>query len=117
MYSFNPVIYLALCFIEVNLLIYITITDLCVIIIINYYRGRRNTYHHTALIKIDGSNDEKSSAFYLGKKVAYIYKAPTIKAGSKFRVVWGKVIRGHGSNGLVRVKFVRNLPVRKCIYV
>ena len=74
-------------------------------------RGRRNTYHHTALLKIDGANESKSSSFYLGKKVAYIYKAQSLKSGSKFRVVWGKVMRVHGSNGVVRAKFARNLPV------
>ena len=73
------------------------------------YRGRRNTYHHTSLLKIDGVNDQKSSDFYLGKKVAFIYKAQTVKAGSKFRVVWGKVTRRHGSNGVVRAKFTKNL--------
>jgi len=74
-------------------------------------RGRRNTYHHTTLIKIDGCNDKQASEFYLGKKIAYIYRAKTIKAGSKFRVVWGKVMRSHGSNGVVRAKFTKNLTV------
>lgn len=77
--------------------------------ILGYKRGRRNTYHHTALLKLDGVNDLDASKYYFGKKVAYIYKAPTAKAGSKFRVVWGKVTRGHGSNGVVRAKFTRNL--------
>ena len=30
--------------------------------------------------------------FYLGKKIAYIYKAKTQKKGSFYRVVWGKVL-------------------------
>ena len=47
----------------------------------------------------------------MGKRVAYIYKASTSKSGSKFRVVWGKITRGHGSNGVVRAKFSTNLPV------
>ena len=73
------------------------------------YSGQRNSYAHTSLIKIDGVNDKKASDFYLGKKVAYITKASTAKGGSKFRVVWGKVMRRHGSNGVVRCKFTRNL--------
>ncbi len=48
-----------------------------------FSRGRRNTYHHTTLIKIDGANDCDASKFYLGKKVAYVYKAPTVEGGSK----------------------------------
>ena len=77
--------------------------------ILGYKRGRRNTYHHTSLLKIDGVNDKETSDFYLGKKIAFIYKAQTIKSGSKFRVVWGKVTRRHGSNGVVRAKFSKNL--------
>lgn len=74
-------------------------------------RGRRNTYHHTSLLKIDGVNDAKASEYYHGKKVAYVYKAKTPVAGSKFRVVWGKIMRAHGSNGVVRAKFATNLNV------
>eukprot|EP01041_Mallomonas_annulata_P005498 gene5498-11071_t len=77
--------------------------------ILGYKRGRRNTYTHTTLIKIDGCNDKSGSDFYLGKKIAYIYKAKTEKAGSKFRVVWGKVLRGHGANGIVKAKFATNI--------
>ena len=77
--------------------------------LLGFSRGRRNTYHHTTLIKIDGVNDTESSVFYHGKKIAYIYKAKVAKAGSKFRVVWGKVTRSHGTNGVVRAKFRTNL--------
>ena len=72
-------------------------------------RGRRNTYHNTNLIKIDGVEDKEGGNFYHGKKIAYIYKAQ----GNKFRVVWGKVTRNHGSNGVVRAKFSTNLSVRR----
>ena len=52
---------------------------------LNINRGRRNTYHHTTLLKLDAVNDTDSSNFYLGKKVAFIYKSKVAKAGSKFR--------------------------------
>ena len=55
------------------------------IIILHNYRGRRNTYHHTTLLKLDAVNDTDASNFYLGKKVAFIYKSKVAKAGSKFR--------------------------------
>ena len=74
---------------------------------VGYCRGRRNVYHKTALIKIDGVEDKEGGNFYHGKKIAYIYKAQ----GNKFRVVWGKVTRNHGSNGVVRAKFSTNLSV------
>ena len=40
-----------------------------------------------------------------------VFQAKTIKNGTKYRVVWGKVCRGHGTNGVVRAKFRTNLPV------
>lgn len=55
--------------------------------------------------------DKSSESFYAGKKVAYIYKADKAKSGSKLRAVWGKLTRAHGSNGLFRAKFKRNLAV------
>lgn len=74
--------------------------------ILGYKRGLRNQYNSTSLIKIKGCDDKKDTDFYLGKKVAYVTKA---KDGS-FRVNWGKVCRPHGSNGVVRCRFRRDLP-------
>ncbi|RMX64755.1 hypothetical protein DD238_006322 [Peronospora effusa] len=79
-------------------------------VFLGYKRGLRNQYSHTALVKIQGLTDKKEVDFYLGKKIAYIYKAKSLKNGTQFRVVWGKVVRAHGSNGVVRAKFAKNLP-------
>mmetsp|Transcript_13938 Transcript_13938/g.40783 ORF Transcript_13938/g.40783 Transcript_13938/m.40783 type:complete len:112 (-) Transcript_13938:127-462(-) len=79
--------------------------------ILGYKRGLRNQYNHTSLIKIKGVDSSEDAAFYLGKRVAFITKGKTPGPdGSKFRVNWGRVCRSHGSNGVVRCKFNRDLP-------
>lgn len=79
-------------------------------VMLGFKRGLRNQYCHTSLIKIEGVEDKKDVDFYLGKRVAYIYKCKTEKKGSKFRVIWGKVCRAHGSRGVTKCKFRTNLP-------
>merc|ERR1711959_530619 len=67
-------------------------------------------YNHTNLIKIQGVDDAKEAQFYFGKKIMYMYRAKTEKDGTRFRVMWGKVCRAHGTSGVVRAKFTKNLP-------
>jgi len=79
-------------------------------IFVGFRRNLRNSHPEDALVKIEGVQDKESTDFYLGKRVAYIYKAKRIVDGSRYRVIWGRVRRAHGSNGLVRAKFRVGLP-------
>ncbi|TVY85002.1 60S ribosomal protein L33-A [Lachnellula suecica] len=58
----------------------------------------------------DGKDANGDSSFYLGKKVAFVYRAQKEIRGSKIRVIWGTVTRPHGNSGVVRAQFKHNLP-------
>ncbi|KAI1617717.1 50S ribosomal protein L35Ae [Exophiala viscosa] len=77
---------------------------------LSYQRGKRNTNPNTSLLKIEGVDDTNAAKFYLGKRVAFVYRASKERQGSKIRVIWGKVTRPHGNSGVVRAKFNHNLP-------
>jgi len=77
-----------------------------------YKRSIKNQYNKTALLKLEGVKDGDAAKWYLGKRVAYIYRAQKEVKGSKFRCIWGKVTRTHGAAGTVRAQFRNNLPPR-----
>ncbi|WFD29015.1 60S ribosomal protein L33A [Malassezia sp. CBS 17886] len=78
--------------------------------IMGHKRGKRNTHPNTTLVKIEGVESSDDAQFYLGKRIAYVYKAPTEVRGTRHRVIWGRVTRSHGGNGVVRSKFRHNIP-------
>jgi len=67
---------------------------------LGFKRGLRNQHEHTSLLKIQNVGDKASTEFYLGKRVCFVYRAQNEVRGSKFRTIWGRVVRHHGS-GLV----------------
>merc|ERR1719213_566187 len=79
-------------------------------VILGYKGSKSNSYANCTLLKIDGVRTKEDTQFYLGKRVAYVYKAKKEVKNSKFRVMWGKVRRAHGNSGTVRSKFAKNIP-------
>lgn len=84
-------------------------------IFLGFRRGLRTQDTNTSLLKIDGVGKKEDTAFYLGKRVAYIYRVQKKerqrgRKPSKYRVIWGRVTRSHGNSGVVKAKFRNNLP-------
>eukprot|EP00357_Protocruzia_adherens_P008924 CAMPEP_0115029266 /NCGR_PEP_ID=MMETSP0216-20121206/36876_1 /TAXON_ID=223996 /ORGANISM="Protocruzia adherens, Strain Boccale" /LENGTH=86 /DNA_ID=CAMNT_0002405773 /DNA_START=49 /DNA_END=305 /DNA_ORIENTATION=- len=52
--------------------------------------SKRNQYENQAFVKIQGVQERTDAQHYMGKRVAYIYKAEREIQGSKFRVRWGR---------------------------
>jgi len=77
---------------------------------ISYQRSKNVTNPKVSLIQIEGVGSPQDAKFYLGKRIAYVYRAQKEIRGSKIRVIWGKIARTHGNNGLVRANFKKNLP-------
>ena len=75
-----------------------------------FRRARMSQRSYQALVQVESVNDKASAKFYLGKRVAYIYKVKNQTANTRYRCMWGKVINTHGSSGGVRCKFQKNLP-------
>jgi large subunit ribosomal protein L35Ae len=86
-----------------------------------FKRGLRNQHEHTSLLKIQNVNDKASTNFYMGKRVCFIYKAQTEKKGSKYRTIWGRVTRAHGTRYIYPantrvVHAVAHVKFKLCIY-
>jgi large subunit ribosomal protein L35Ae len=81
-------------------------------VVTGYTKGKSDQKPNHSILKIEGVNTKADTEFYLGKRVAYIYKAKSLKSDSKVRAVWGKITRHHGNSGSVQAKFTRNLPAK-----
>uniref|UniRef100_A0A3Q7GLP0 60S ribosomal protein L35a n=1 Tax=Solanum lycopersicum TaxID=4081 RepID=A0A3Q7GLP0_SOLLC len=83
--------------------------------VLGYKRSKSNQYPNTSLVQIEGVNTKEEVDWYLGKRMAYVYKAKTKKNNSHYRCIWGKVCRPHGNSGVVRAKFKSNLPPKSML--
>mmetsp|Transcript_126142 Transcript_126142/g.251950 ORF Transcript_126142/g.251950 Transcript_126142/m.251950 type:complete len:129 (-) Transcript_126142:93-479(-) len=81
-------------------------------VILGYKRSKSNCYATCTLVKIEGVRTREDTQCYLGKRIAYVYKAKTEIRNSKYRVMWGKVCRAHGNSGVVRTRWRKNIPPR-----
>ena len=85
-----------------------------------FRRNQANQYNNQAILNINEVNSVDDANFYLGKRVAYVYKGQKRRRcfksrlvpsrRSNIRVIWGRVTRPHGGAGAVRAKFSPNLP-------
>lgn len=64
--------------------------SLCVLFLC---RSKVNQYSNTVLIDIEGVSCAEDTELYLGKRMAYVYKAKTKKQGTRFLCIGGKVRR------------------------
>merc|ERR1712224_309338 len=77
-----------------------------------FRRGKTTQNGSQALVHIENCPDKAGARFYLGRRVAYVFRAKNTVNNTKFRVHWGTVVNTHGHQGAVRVHFKRNLPPR-----
>lgn len=80
--------------------------------VLGFQRGKRNQNPNTSLIQLENVQSKDDAKFYLGKRVAYVYRAKREKNGTRIRAIWGRVTRAHGNSGKVRAQFRSNLPPR-----
>jgi large subunit ribosomal protein L35Ae len=96
--------------------------------VLGYQRGIRVQHPNRSLLQLEDVNTKDDALFYLGKRVAFVYRAKksstTPRKGdtqsfknekgepttSTKRVIWGTITRPHGNSGVVRAKFRNNLP-------
>eukprot|EP00419_Tripos_fusus_P008418 CAMPEP_0172675406 /NCGR_PEP_ID=MMETSP1074-20121228/13246_1 /TAXON_ID=2916 /ORGANISM="Ceratium fusus, Strain PA161109" /LENGTH=90 /DNA_ID=CAMNT_0013492861 /DNA_START=91 /DNA_END=360 /DNA_ORIENTATION=- len=57
-------------------------------VILGYKRSKSNCYCTTTLVKIEGVRTKEDTSFYVGKRIAYVYKGKKEIRGSKYRVMW-----------------------------
>merc|ERR1711988_1494914 len=75
----------------------------------SFRRSRTHQWENQALVEIQNCKSKADAKWYMGKRVAYVYKVKNTSNNTRFRVQWGKIMNTHGSAGMVRVKFGTNI--------
>eukprot|EP00238_Polyblepharides_amylifera_P009537 CAMPEP_0196573210 /NCGR_PEP_ID=MMETSP1081-20130531/3136_1 /TAXON_ID=36882 /ORGANISM="Pyramimonas amylifera, Strain CCMP720" /LENGTH=69 /DNA_ID=CAMNT_0041890841 /DNA_START=99 /DNA_END=305 /DNA_ORIENTATION=+ len=57
-------------------------------LVLGFKRGKTSQHTKTSLIQLENVNSKEDVEFYLGKKLAYVYKAKTKRMGTQYRCVW-----------------------------
>ena len=82
-------------------------------IFLGFRRGISLQNTNQGLLRIEGVKSSEDAKWYLGKRVAYVYRgrrANKEKGVAKHRNIQGRIISTHGNNGVVRASFHHNLP-------
>ncbi|KAF1838370.1 ribosomal protein L35Ae [Decorospora gaudefroyi] len=79
---------------------------------ISYQRGKRTTNANISLLALEGVDSPQDAQWYLGKRVAYVYRTTRSSKTEAPHVIWGKIRRTHGKSGVVRASFRNHLPPR-----
>ncbi len=69
---------------------------------VSYRRGKHTQRNHQILIRIEGIDDRKEAAHFIGRKVTW--NSPT---GS---ILMGRIVGVHGRRGVVKARFKKGLP-------
>ena len=75
----------------------------------SFRRSRTHQWENQALVEIQNCKAKADAKWYMGKRVAYVYKVKNVSNNTRYRVSWGKVMNTHGATGMVRVKFAKNI--------
>lgn len=82
-------------------------------VFLGFRRGISLQNTNQGLLRIEGVKTSEDAKWYIGKRVAYVYrghKANKEKGIKKHRNIQGRIIKTHGNNGVVRASFHHNLP-------
>eukprot|EP00758_Cryptobia_borreli_P004230 Tbor_TRINITY_DN4255_c0_g1::TRINITY_DN4255_c0_g1_i2::g.23966::m.23966/K02917/RP-L35Ae, RPL35A; large subunit ribosomal protein L35Ae len=85
-----------------------------------YKRGLWGQNKNSAHIRVENVNTKEDAAWYVGKRVCYVYhgykmkrcvrwsKAPARRSNT--RAIWGRVMKPHGGSGMLAARFKKTVP-------